>query len=385
MTKKRVALFGSTGSIGTQSLDVIRRFPEKFDLVAITAHSSLELLVEQFHEFEPQFLALSNPGSHSELKNQLGPQHQKRITDLSFEELIEETRPDIVINALVGAAGLGVTRSALECGLRLGLANKESLIMAGELVMDLAQTPGAELIPIDSEHSAIFQCLLGEKKEEVSKIWLTASGGPFFGKTRNELLSITPAQALKHPTWSMGAKISIDSSTLMNKGLEVIEAHFLFDASYDQIVAVIHPQSVIHSLVEYVDGTFKAHLGVTDMRIPIQYALSYPKRFASPVKDLDLRQLSNLEFASPDLETFGCLALAYEAGRAGGTAAAIMNAANEVAVAAFLSERLPYLGIEETIDAALDSVEGGAQDSFDAVLDADARSRRFSENFITSR
>lgn len=385
MTKKRVALFGSTGSIGTQSLDVIRRFPEKFELVAITAHSSLELLVEQFHEFEPQFLALSNPSSHSELKNQLGPQHQKRITDLSFEELIEETRPDIVINALVGAAGLGVTRSALECGLRLGLANKESLIMAGELVMDLAQTPGAELIPIDSEHSAIFQCLLGEKKEEVSKIWLTASGGPFFGKTRNELLSITPAQALKHPTWSMGAKISIDSSTLMNKGLEVIEAHFLFDASYDQIVAVIHPQSVIHSLVEYVDGTFKAHLGVTDMRIPIQYALSYPKRFASPVKDLDLRQLSNLEFASPDLETFGCLALAYEAGRAGGTAAAIMNAANEVAVAAFLSERLPYLGIEETIDAALDSVEGGAQDSFDAVLDADARSRRFSENFITSR
>lgn len=281
---------------------------------------------------------------------------------------------DLVVNALVGAAGLRASYEALRAGKVLALANKESLVVGGDLIMPLAKEPGV-LMPIDSEHGAIYQCLLGEDPKEVSKLWVTASGGPFRGKRRADLEGVTPAQALAHPTWHMGAKITIDSSTLMNKGLEVIEAHHLFAMPYDKIEVVVQPQSAIHSMVEFTDGSVKAHLGTTDMRIPIQFALSYPERWSAPVEPLDFRTLGSLEFDAPDTETFRCLALARKAGSIGGTLPCAMNAANEIAVAAFLKERCSYLDIPDIVEATMDACKVASVESIEQLLEVDAWAR----------
>jgi 1-deoxy-D-xylulose-5-phosphate reductoisomerase len=280
---------------------------------------------------------------------------------------------DLVLNALVGAAGLRATIATLSAGKTLALANKESLVVGGELVTRLA-SPG-QLLPVDSEHSAIFQCYLGESAHDVSRIWLTASGGPFRGLTREQLASMTAEQALAHPTWTMGPKITIDSATLMNKGLEVIEAHHLFSVDYDDIRVVVHPQSCVHSMVEFKDGSVKAHLGAADMRIPIQYAFSHPDRWGAPLEPIDFAEIGHLDFGMPDLETFGCLSLAFDAGRAGGTAPAILNAANEVAVAAFLEGRCGFLDIERTVEDVLSRLQSEPLASLQQIEETDLRAR----------
>ncbi|MDR2035559.1 MAG: 1-deoxy-D-xylulose-5-phosphate reductoisomerase [Coriobacteriales bacterium] len=334
-TPLKVVILGSTGSIGCQAVEICAQYPDRLEVVALAAHSSKKLLAAQAAELGVARTVLSQvdgPGA--------------------LVELAELPEADLVLNALVGAAGVEASYATLKAGKTLALANKESMVVAGDLLMPLAR-PG-QLLPVDSEHAALFQCLLGEDTSEVTNLWITASGGPFRGRKRNDLLAVTRAEALAHPNWSMGAKISIDSATLMNKGLEVIEAHHLFALPYSRIKVVQHPQSCIHSLVEYVDGSFKAHLGVTDMRIPIQYALSYPRRWPAAFDaSLDLCELGSLDFSRPDTETFGCLRLAMEAGEAGGTLPCVLNAANEVAVAAFLNSQIGFLDIERIVETCL--------------------------------
>lgn len=384
MRKRRIVVLGSTGSIGMQTLDVVRRHSDRMEIVGLAVHSRIDDLVAQAREFGVSHLAVGNEaltednrcveacevarkeagGDDGSFSFGVGPEAVAALAQLP--------EADVIVNALVGAAGLRASYDTLAAGKVLALANKESLVVGGDLIMPLAARvdeqrradgvapatdPAGALMPIDSEHGAIYQCLLGENAREVSKLWVTASGGPFRGRTRNELGSITPAQALAHPTWNMGAKISIDSSTLMNKGLEIIEAHHLFAMPYEKIEVVVQPQSAIHSMVEFTDGSVKAHLGTTDMRIPIQFALSYPDRWEAPVAPLDFRTLGTLEFAAPDTDTFRCLALARHAGEVGGTLPAVMNAANEIAVASFLSEQIGYLDIAACVEAAMDAHE----------------------------
>lgn len=384
-TPKRIAVLGSTGSIGTQTLDVARRHPEFVTVVAISANTQADLLLEQARAFNVKHAVLADP--------ELCDAWRTRFAEVgctlasgpdAIVDLCNLPEVDMVVNALVGAAGMRASYATLTAGKQLALANKESLVVGGDVLMPLSTH--TTLLPIDSEHGAIYQCLLGEDAREVTRLWVTASGGPFRGKTTADLQNITPAQALSHPTWNMGRKISIDSSTLMNKGLEVIEAHHLFAMPYDRIVVVVQPQSAIHSMVEFTDGSVKAHLGTTDMRIPIQFALSYPARWSAPVEPLDFRTLGSLEFEAPDLETFRCLALAYEAGKTGGTLPAVMNAANEIAVAAFLDERIPYLGIAHLVEQAMDhAVAQGwvaPAESIDQLLELDARTRTFARERI---
>ena len=349
----RLALLGSTGSIGRQTLEVAAAHRGRVEVVALAAHSSAEALVEQARAFGVGRVALADEEAAGRAASLLsGDGIVCGAGHAAVAALAEEVGADVVVNALVGAAGLRATVGTLDSGATLALANKESLVVGGELVTSRTQRPD-QMIPVDSEHSAIFQCLLGEDERDVAAIWLTASGGPFRGRTRENLADIKPEDALAHPTWTMGPKITIDSATLMNKGLEAIEAHHLFGVEYDRIRIVVHPQSCIHSMVEYVDGSVKAHLGVTDMRIPIQYALSHPRRWPAPVEPVDFTQLGSLDFEPPDVETFRCLALALEAGRAGGTMPAIMNAANEVAVAAFLEGRCKFTDIDATVERVM--------------------------------
>lgn len=381
---KNIVVLGSTGSIGRQTLDVVRQHADKLRIVGLAAGSRADDLARQAAEFgvpERNALLAARDGEHA------------------AERLVQLDEADVVVNSLVGAAGLRASYETLRAGKTLALANKESLVVGGDLIMPLVNAgpralgcvPAAggatNLTPIDSEHGAIYQCLLGENPHEVGKLWVTASGGPFRGRTVDDLRDITPAQALAHPTWNMGAKISIDSSTLMNKGLEIIEAHHLFAMPYERIEVVVQPQSAIHSMVEFTDGSVKAHLGTTDMRIPIQFALSYPERWSAPVKPMDFRALGSLEFAAPDEETFRCIALARHAGSVGGTLPCVMNAANEIAVAAFLAGRLPYLGIAETVEAAMEAHEcEGVQrvESIEQLEEIDAWARAFAGN-IASR
>ena len=377
---RRIVVLGSTGSIGTQTLDVVHQHADKLAVVGLAVNTRVSDMLAQAREFGVSHLAVGDSG---QAKSAAAADAVAYVSSLggtaaigfgmdAVVELVRLPEADVVVNALVGAAGLRASYETLKAGKVLALANKESLVVGGDLIMPLAAKvdaqrraagtapatgPAGGLMPIDSEHGAIYQCLLGENEREVSKLWVTASGGPFRGKKRSDLASITPAQALKHPTWHMGAKISIDSSTLMNKGLEVIEAHHLFNMPYDKIEVVVQPQSAIHSMVEYADGSVKAHLGTTDMRIPIQFALSYPDRWSAPVKPLDFRTLGSLEFAAPDEETFRCLPLARHAGSVGGTLPCVMNAANEVAVAAFLAEQGTYLGIAECVEAVMEAHE----------------------------
>lgn len=391
--KRRIVILGSTGSIGTQTLDVVRRHSDKLEVVGLAAGSHAKELLAQAKEFNVSHLALGVRSSASasvleELSEHVEQTSRTSSYGSSFTQgsdavvdLCRLPEADLVVNALVGAAGLQASYETLQAGKVLALANKESLVVGGDLIMPLAKKPG-DLMPIDSEHGAIYQCLLGENPEEVSKLWVTASGGPFRGKKREDLKSVTPAQALAHPTWHMGAKITIDSSTLMNKGLEVIEAHHLFAMPYDKIEVVVQPQSAIHSMVEFKDGSVKAHLGTTDMRIPIQFALSYPDRWSAPVEPLDFRTLGSLEFAAPDTETFRCLTLARIAGSTGGTLPCAMNAANEIAVAAFLEERCSYLGIPEVVEATMDACRVESVESIDQLLEVDAWARDYARSVL---
>lgn len=391
--KRRIVILGSTGSIGTQTLDVVRRHSDKLEVVGLAAGSHAKELLAQAKEFNVSHLALGVRNSASASVLEELSEHVEQTSRTSsyggsftqgsdaVVDLCRLPEADLVVNALVGAAGLQASYETLQAGKVLALANKESLVVGGDLIMPLAKKPG-DLMPIDSEHGAIYQCLLGENPEEVSKLWVTASGGPFRGKKREDLKSVTPAQALAHPTWHMGAKITIDSSTLMNKGLEVIEAHHLFAMPYDKIEVVVQPQSAIHSMVEFKDGSVKAHLGTTDMRIPIQFALSYPDRWSAPVEPLDFRTLGSLEFAAPDTETFRCLTLARIAGSTGGTLPCAMNAANEIAVAAFLEERCSYLGIPEVVEATMDACRVESVESIDQLLEVDAWARDYARSVL---
>lgn len=401
--KRRIAVLGSTGSIGTQTLDVVRRHPDKLEVVALACGTRAEELLSQARAFDVRWLAVGDERLAGEpIADAL--RDQARSGQLGFGAgavagLVKLPDVDVVVNALVGEAGLRASYETLAAGKVLALANKESLVVGGDLIMPLAARlderrraeglapahgPAGALMPIDSEHGAIYQCLIGEAKREVSRLWVTASGGPFRGRTRDELEDVTAAAALKHPTWNMGAKITIDSSTLMNKGLEVIEAHHLFAMPYDRISVVVQPQSAIHSMVEFTDGSVKAHLGTTDMRIPIQYALSYPERWDAPVEPLDFTKLGSLEFAAPDTDTFRCLALARHAGATGGTLPCVMNAANEIAVAAFLADGIGYLDIARCVEAAMDAHErDGVQrvESLDQLEEIDRWARRIAEEW----
>lgn len=401
--KRRIAVLGSTGSIGTQTLDVVRRHPDKLEVVALACGTRAEELLSQARAFDVRWLAVGDERLAGEpIADAL--RDQARGGQLGFgaeavADLVKLPNVDVVVNALVGEAGLRASYETLAAGKVLALANKESLVVGGDLIMPLAARlderrraeglapahgPAGALMPIDSEHGAIYQCLIGEAKCEVSRLWVTASGGPFRGRTRDELEDVTAAAALKHPTWNMGAKITIDSSTLMNKGLEVIEAHHLFAMPYDRISVVVQPQSAIHSMVEFTDGSVKAHLGTTDMRIPIQYALSYPERWDAPVEPLDFTKLGSLEFAAPDTDTFRCLALARHAGATGGTLPCVMNAANEIAVAAFLADGIGYLDIARCVEAAMDAHErDGVQrvESLDQLEEIDRWARRIAEEW----
>jgi len=369
----RVAVLGSTGSIGRQALEVAERMPERVRVVALAANTGHETLVAQARRVRPVAVALAHEPAASAAAQAL-PGVEVAAGPDGVVALASHPEVDLVLNALVGAAGLRATIATLSAGKRLALANKESLVVGGRLVTSLAG-PG-DILPVDSEHSAIFQCLLGEDSRDVARIWLTASGGPFRGRDRSYLQRVTPAEALSHPTWTMGPKITVDSATLMNKGLEAIEAHQLFGVGYEAISVVVHPQSCVHSMVEYTDGSVKAHLGATDMRIPIQYAFSYPRRWEAPTPPVDFTTLGSLDFEPPDLETFRCLALAFQAGREGGTMPAAMNAANEVAVEAFLQGGCTLTDIDRVVDAVMSAHATEPLRSVEQVEAVDAWARR---------
>jgi len=370
----RVAVMGSTGSIGTQTLEVVAAESGDYEVVALGASSSVDLLVEQAKAVRPAVVAIADASLAGVVADRVPPGTEVVAGPDALAAACAHA--DVVVNGVVGFAGLSVTMATLEAGKRLALANKESLIAAGPVVARARTTPGAELVPVDSEHCAVHQCLrANDNDERLDRIILTASGGPFRGRTRADLADVTIADALAHPTWAMGPKITVDSSTLMNKGLEVIEAHELFGASYDQIEVVVHPQSIIHSMVEYTDGATVAQLSLPDMRLPIGYALAYPDRIATPFGRIDWSALGRLDFEPPDLEAFPCLGLAYQAGRAGETAPAWLNAANEVAVAAFLDGLIPWVAIADVLKATLDRHDGTKATSVDVVIDVDHRAR----------
>jgi len=387
---QRITVLGSTGSIGTSTLDVVARHPDRFQIVALTANGQVELMFRQCRQFSPQYAVMVDKTAAAELRL------KARDAGLTVEvlggaEYLEQVsvlpEVDAVMAAIVGAAGLRPTLAAAKAGKRILLANKETLVLAGNVFMDAVHASGSVLLPIDSEHNAIFQALPrgydGDMdRNGVRRILLTASGGPFRNTPLSELQSVTPEQACAHPNWSMGKKISVDSASMMNKGLEVIEAHWLFNASADDIQVVVHPQSVIHSLVEYVDGSVLAQLGNPDMRTPIAYGLAYPERIDSGVASLDLFKVATMNFVAPDFERFPCLGLAYQALRAAGTAPAILNAANEVAVAAFLDREIAFLDIPRIISAVLDGVPVSTVDTLEDVLGADEAARRVAQQNI---
>jgi len=377
---RRLTILGSTGSIGKSALKIVRAHPGEFEIVGLAAHSNAEELNRQIEEFNPRHVALADDAAAKQLQRDqsglrigAGPES---IVDLAAVDT------DVVLCGIVGAAGLRPILGAIEAGNRVALANKEPMVMAGELIMSTARERGVDVLPVDSEHNAIFQLLEGRKREDIHRVYLTASGGPFYRQPREALRDITPEQAVRHPTWDMGAKISVDSATLMNKGLEIIEAMWLFDLPLDRIEVIIHPQSAVHGLVEFKDGHILAHLGVTDMTLPIQFALTWPKRVESPLARLDLVAMGELSFAAPDFSEFPCLGHAMEAARKGGTAGAILNAANEAAVEAFRQGRIPFLAIAQVVGEVMESSHYSPEYSLDSVLDIDAETRRIAEDII---
>jgi 1-deoxy-D-xylulose-5-phosphate reductoisomerase len=381
---KRLLILGATGSIGTQALDVVARSPEAFELVGLSAERSHAELVAQARAHGVKRIALSDPDAAARAA-EAWTEGEVLAGPEGLVRLVAEADADLVLNAIVGSAGLGPTIVALTEGIDVALANKESLVVGGELVMALSEATGAQLIPVDSEHSALHQLIAGERPGTVERLTLTASGGPFRGRTRSELSGVTVDAALKHPTWAMGGKITIDSATLMNKGLEVIEARWLFGTPYERIDVVVHAQSIVHALVALCDGATLAHLGHPDMRVPIAYALHHPERVDVPVPTLDLASVGALTFEPPDLDAFPCLRLAREAAVAGGTATCVLNAANEVAVHAFLSGRLDFMGIPAVIESALERLPAARVHSFDTLYEADAEARRVAAESIEVR
>lgn len=372
-----IIILGSTGSIGTQALDVVRRMPDRFRVVGLAAGSNVELLAKQIEEFRPKTASLASDQGARRLKERNFPDLEILTGPNAMEEMVKREDVDLVLNAVVGAAGILPTLAAIRAGKDVALANKETLVAAGSVVMDAVREHNVRLLPVDSEHSAIFQCLQGVGDRDLHKVILTASGGPFRESTKDELERVTVEEALAHPTWNMGGKITIDSATLMNKGLEVIEAHWLFQVPPDRIEVVIHPQSIVHSLVELSDGSVIAQLGVADMRLPIQYALTFPERLSSPVERLSLTEVGRLDFEAPDAERFPCLPLAYEALAAGGTFPTVLNAANEVAVQAFMQGRIGFTDIPRLIEAALEQHQGVMKPDLEDILEADAEGREY--------
>ncbi|WP_229007588.1 1-deoxy-D-xylulose-5-phosphate reductoisomerase [Methylophilus sp. Leaf408] len=385
-----VTILGSTGTIGQQTLDVISQHPDRYAVFALSAHQNVDAMLQQCARYKPQYAVMQDTDAAQRLHQRLQSENLKSEVLSGIEGLIEVSAHEtvnVVMAAIVGAAGLLPALAAANAGKKILLANKETLVMAGQLFMDAVKQGQATLLPIDSEHNAIFQAMPGQAYEDiadvgVNKIILTASGGPFRSFTHAQLAEVTPALALKHPNWVMGAKITVDSSTLMNKGLEVIEAHWLFNARPDQIEVVVHPQSVIHSMVSYVDGSILAQLGNPDMRTPIAYGLGYPQRITSGVKPLSLVDIAKLEFENPDTDRFPCLQLAYDALAAGGTAPAVLNAANEVAVAAFLKDKIHYLDIPRLLNEALQKLPVEKVNSIEQLLEIDAKARTCVQNAI---
>jgi 1-deoxy-D-xylulose-5-phosphate reductoisomerase len=370
---KRIAILGSTGSIGVNALDIIRRNPSRFKVVALSAGRNTHLLKDQIEEFLPKIASVIDDQHATQLSDSLGRSNGTsiRFGTEGYREVAAIGEADMVISAMVGSAGLIPTLEAIAAGKDIALANKETMVMAGNLVLRMAKEKGVAILPVDSEHSAIFQCLVGHRHQDIRRIILTASGGPFLKMSREELSHVKPAQALKHPNWEMGKKITIDSASMMNKGLEVIEAKWLFDVDYDDIHVQIHPQSIIHSMVEYIDGSVVAQLGCPDMRIPIAYALSYPERFQCPAPPLDLLKVGALEFIKPDFDKFPNLRLAYEAGRTGGTMPAVLNGANEVAVEAFLEEKIGFTDMTAVIEKTIANHQCNISPTIDDILAAD--------------
>ncbi len=388
---RRIAVLGATGSIGASTLDVVARHPDRFQITALAAHRSVDALVQLCVRFGPQLAVIADPAREADLRSSLaaaGVACRIAAGPAALIEAAADTHCDTVVAAIVGAAGLESTLAAARAGKRLLLANKEAVVMAGPLLSAALRDGGGELLPLDSEHNAVFQCLPRKHANleavGVRRILLTASGGPFRGMKAADLADVTPERACAHPKWRMGRKISVDSATLMNKGLEVIEAHYLFDAPADRIEVVVHPQSIVHSLVEYVDGSVLAQLGNPDMRTAIAYALAWPDRVEAGVSTLDLLKVARLDFEAPDLVTFRCLDLAYRALAAGGNATTVLNAANEEAVAAFLDGRLSFLAIAETIERCLETANATPIADLAAVLDADLTARRRAQRIIAT-
>ena len=381
--KKGVAILGSTGSIGVQALGVISEQDELFRVEVLTANENCELLINQAKKHKPNSVVIVNEKKYQKVFSELNPLNIKVYSGSeSLNQIVDSDEIDIVLTALVGYSGLLPTINAIKNRKKIALANKETLVVAGSLIKNLCEENSTEIIPVDSEHSAIFQCLAGEESNPIEKIFLTASGGPFRGKKLDDLKNITKKQALKHPNWSMGAKITIDSATLMNKGLEVIEAKWLFDLSKEQIEVVVHPQSIIHSAVQFQDGSIKAQLGLPDMKLPIQYALGFPKRLSNRFERFSFFDYPNLTFEKPDLETFKNLALAYKAMEKGGNSPCILNAANEIAVSAFLNDKIGFLNMADLIDNCLEKINFVKNPSLEELIESDLETRNLATNYL---
>jgi 1-deoxy-D-xylulose-5-phosphate reductoisomerase len=383
--KRHVAILGSTGSIGTQALDVISRHPEQIEVEVLTAENSADLLIAQASKFQPNAVVIGNDAHYDKVFAALDPQGIKVYSGAqSLCSVVEMEEIDVVLTALMGYAGLQPTIHAINAGKHIALANKETLVVAGELITALAQEKGVNIYPVDSEHSAIFQCLVGEFHNPIEKIILTASGGPFRGRDRDYLSRVTKAQALKHPNWDMGAKITIDSASMMNKGLEVIEAKWLFGLKASQIDVVVHPQSIVHSMVQFEDGSIKAQLGLPDMRIPIQFALAFPHRWKADYPRFSFADYPSLTFEKPDLDTFANLQLAYDALHKAGNSPCVLNAANEIAVAAFLNDKVGFLEMSDVVKTCMDKIAFLPDPQLEDYVETDKETRRLAQKLIVS-
>lgn len=381
--KRNIAILGSTGSIGRQTVDIICEYPDKFNAYLLTANSSVDLLVQQARLLKPKYVIIANEAHYHTLREAL--QGSDTIVKAGMDAIVEamsDPAIDTVVTAMVGYAGLAPTINAIKHNKIIALANKETLVVAGALINDLLANSASKLYPVDSEHGAIWQCLAGEKHSDIYKLILTASGGPFRTKTIEELANVTKADALKHPNWSMGAKITIDSATMMNKGFEVMEAKWLFDIDLDRIEVVVHPQSIVHSMIEFIDGSVKAQLGLPDMRIPIRYAMGYPERLYSDAQRMHVSDYRNLTFEEPDLQKFPMLGLAYKASRAGGNMPCVLNAANEIAVAAFLHDKIGYNDIAETVVKTMQWAPYVAKPTYEDYVNTNIEARRYAETLI---
>ncbi len=372
---KKILILGSSGSIGINTLNVVRNFPDKFKITGLTVNSNTGILEQQIREFNPEFVVVADESEAKKLRTKIGNLCDVLSGNDALVNISKQSDYDILLGAIVGFAGLSPTLEAIKRGKRIALANKETLVVAGEIVTKLVLENNAEIIPVDSEHSAIYQCLIGEKLNEVEKLILTASGGPFLNKDKSFFENATVDEALNHPNWKMGNKITIDSATMMNKGLEVIEARWLFGLPVEKINVVIHPQSIIHSMVQFVDGSIKAQLGLPDMKLPIQYALTFPERLENNYKRTDLPSINQLSFYDPDFEKFECLRLAFDVIKTGGTAPCILNAANEVAVEKFINKKIKFSKISEQISRALDKIENHTDPDIETIYECDKKTR----------